>query len=153
MKAVDAKIWSRFKVSSDSTVEVDSIGAEQLKAKLDQIRQDLLCNAFEGGSNYWYRIEEFNYPAGTSRKDVEYPHLALPFLKGGSLLISTGGDHPNPNRKDGFWTLNHAALIKGWKLMHDEAPRHYGNAISEDHDAETGDVYLQMCLFGEVVFG
>lgn len=152
-KVANPKLWFRFKLSADSSVEMGSIDDEKLKTKADQIRQDLLCCAFEGGSNYWYRIDEFSYPAGMSRKDVEFPHLAVPFLKGGSLLISTGGDHQNPNRKDGKWTLNHAALVKGWKLMHDEAPQHYGNAISENSDAETGDVYLQLCLFGEVIFG
>ena len=38
-------------------------------------------------------------------------------------------------------------------FLHDQYPHHYANAITEDHDAETGDVYLQLCLFGELIFG
>jgi len=40
-----------------------------------------------------------------------------------------------------------------WKVMHDDYPSHYGDAISENDDAGTGDVYLQCCLFGEVIYG
>ena len=128
-------------------------GKTKLETQHDIRLQYLLCNALEGGSNYWYRIDRFNYPEGKSDKDVEFAHLEVPFMKGGSLLISTNGEHPNPDRKDGKWTLNLVKLREGWVTMRHKYPTHYDNAVRENDDAETGDVYLQCCLFGEVIFG
>jgi hypothetical protein len=120
---------------------------------LDQLQSDLLCCAFEGGSNYWYRIDKEVYPEGKKDGDVKFPHINLPLLKGGALLISTGGDHPNPKTKKDLWRLDRAALEKGWLLMITDAPGHYADAVDGNFDACTGDVYLQLCLFGEVIFG
>lgn len=47
--------------------------------------KDLLCNALEGGANYWYKIEGYNYPEGTDKasfkaKSADFiPYLDLPF--------------------------------------------------------------------------
>jgi hypothetical protein len=37
--------------------------------------------------------------------------------------------------------------------MQEQYPRHFSNFISENYDAETGDVFLQCCLLGKVKFG
>ena len=121
------------------------------KEELAQIHKDLLCSAFEGGSNYWYFIEKVEYPRGKKRADFEYPHLEVPFLEGGRIIIRAE-DHSNKNHPKGHWTLDQAAIARGWKLMIEEHPRHYADAM-EDGDATTGDVFLQLCLFGEVIFG
>lgn len=124
------------------------------KEKASQIQKDLLCCAFEGGSNYWYCIEREVFPKGVDRGSVEYPHIDLPFMRGARLEISAdGGLHANPDRKDGLWVLNLTAVERGWKLLREKGAHHYDNAITEDFDAETGDVFLQLCLFGEVIFG
>lgn len=115
------------------------------KRDLDQMMSDLLCSAFEGGSNYWYMIEKFEYPEGKTRADFEYPHLEVPF-KGGSIKITADGEKK-------VYTLNRKALDKGWLLMRDEYARHYADAMCGNADATTGDVFLQLCLFGDVVFG
>ncbi len=113
----------------------------------DERISDLLCGAFEGGSNYWYCIELQRKPEGAECTYVQdYP------LQGGSLLISADGN-PNPARGDGFWLLNREALESGLETMQEKYPRHWHDFVSEQDDAETADVYLQCCLFGEVVFG
>jgi hypothetical protein len=33
------------------------------------------------------------------------------------------------------------------------APRHFADVLNENDDAGTGDVFLQCCLFGEIIFG
>ncbi len=115
-------------------------------SEADQRLSDLLCSAFEGGSNYWYTIEKFVYPKGKTAEDFEFPHLEVVFA-GGALKITA-------DREKKVYTLDRKALDLGWKLMIEKQPRHYADAMSESNaDAITGDVYLQLCLFGDVVFG
>lgn len=37
--------------------------------------------------------------------------------------------------------------------MAEKWPRHFGNFISENEDAETGDVFIQLALLGDIVYG
>ena len=112
----------------------------------DQRLSDLLCSAMEGGSNYWYMIEKYVYPEGKTDDDFEFPHIELPFY-GGSIKITADGEKK-------VYTLNRKALDRGWQLMIKKAPQHYADAMSESKaDAITGDVYLQLCLFGKIIFG
>ena len=115
------------------------------KKDLDKEMWYLLCSAFEGGSNYWYQIKEYVYPKGKTKADFEYPYLDLPF-KGGAVKITADGE-----RK--VYTLDRAALDKGWITFRDDCSRHYADAMNETADAVTGDVFLQCCLFGEIIFG
>lgn len=115
------------------------------KHDLDQLMSDLLCSAFEGGSNYWCTIKNFVYPEGKSKADFEFPHLELPF-KGGSIVIKA-------DEGKGIFKLDRKALDKGWIVFRDECARHYADAMEDTADATTGDVFLQACLFGKIVFG
>lgn len=112
----------------------------------DQRVQDLLCCALEGGSNYWYEITAFNYPNGLTKDDLEYPHLELPF-RGGSLSISDIEDG------EPCGELNREACERGLQVMADKYPKHYADFLGENEDAETGDVFLQCALLGEIVYG
>ncbi len=136
--------------------DLDAKAGKTKLSPADSRMQYLLCNAMEGGSNYWASIAKYRYPEGVSKADVEFPHLEVPFLKGGSILIAADADsepHKNPARKDGLWVLNYDALVKGWDVMKQKYPRHAADVIRENDDACTGDVYLQCCLFGEAIFG
>ncbi len=114
----------------------------------------LLCSAFEGGSNYWYLIDEFVAPAAFSyRTDKErvYKHIDYPLNLGGRLVITTldGDEHKGKKR----WTLDVARISRGLNAMAKHQPSHFASILDESADAETGDVFLQMCLFGEIVYG
>ena len=120
----------------------------------------ILVNAFEGGSNYWYRIEsKVAPPKGEERPVLEYnekdakvrPTYDWP-LTGGALLISdfygAGEDDKVTMR------LDRNTIDSGLKVMAEKYPRHFANMLPEgSDDAETGDVFLQCCLFGELVYG
>lgn len=100
---------------------------------------DMLVSALEGGSNYWYMIQEKIEPQNFDNlKDEISPDkpfaYTLPFNPGGALLIDD-------------------SMAKGLQTMAEKYPRHYANFISENDDAETGDVFLQCCILGEVVYG
>jgi hypothetical protein len=48
--------------------------------------------------------------------------------------------------------LDMAAIKNGLKVMAEKYPHHWQDFVSENDDAITGDVFLQCCLFGEIVY-
>jgi len=117
---------------------------KKAKPDLDQMMSDLLCSAFEGGSNYWCLVKELVYPEGKTEADFTYL-FELPF-KGGAVKITADGEKK-------VYTLDRKALDRGWVAFRDECARHYADAMCDTADAITGDVFLQCCLFGEIIFG
>jgi hypothetical protein len=105
--------------------------------------ETLLCTAFEGGSNYWIDCIE-NLPSKDIRKkhNVEYFHECP--VRGLSFDVVN---------EQGTRTLTPESLDKGMQLMADMYPHHFTDVIEENSDAITADVFLQLCLFGEVIYG
>lgn len=61
-----------------------------------------------------------------------------------------------PSEGDDFESeeLNYMAIVNGLESMALGSPDHFGNMFDEGMiDCETGDVFLQYCLFGEVIYG
>ena len=114
---------------------------------------DLLCCAFEGGSNYWawgqniYDAPDILWQelAGWDF-NVVYPHCHYALFAGGKYGVRDAEEDIN-------YTLDLDKIKSGLKIMAEKYPRHFGNWLSEDDDAITGDVFLQCCLFGEVKYG
>lgn len=46
-----------------------------------------------------------------------------------------------------------ADVRNGLKLMRDKYPYHFADLVSENDDLYTGDVWLQLAVFGEVIYG
>lgn len=123
--------------------------------------QDMLCCAFEGGSNYWYMIEKFHEPKEfpnmfdepwDGKKPEVYRHIDYPTNPGGYLIVSDRkleGEIDEVTKKK----LDLDACVAGLQVMAQKYPRHFANMMQENDDAETGDVFLQCCLFGELVYG
>lgn len=112
---------------------------------------DLLCCALEGGSNYWYMIEAYKQPMmwDFDSNETEGKHYAqdYPLNAGGALKISDMEDD------DKIYWLNMDAIKKGLQVMADKFPVHFGDFLGEDEDAATGDIFLQCCLFGDIIYG
>ena len=109
----------------------------------------LLCDALEGGSNSWYVIREVHYPPGKQKEDFEFYHIQVPLYEGGELVIDVFDNEEQYSGK----ILNLESIQKGLKLLHDfKEYDHWGDFIRENDDAITGDVFLQLCLFGEIIF-
>lgn len=113
---------------------------------------NLLCSALEGGSNYWItRVlplepQEWVF---TSEPEVPYHYLHdYPLNPGGSLLvIDTLSD------SDGVLTLDQDSVQRGLITMAEQYPRHFTDILMEETDALTGDIFLQCCVLGEVLYG
>jgi hypothetical protein len=127
--------------------------------KTDEMMRFLLTSALEGGSNYWYMITGAQFPEGITREDFReggrftdpndywHPTQIIPFHPGCGLLI-TDDEEDMPVK-----LLDKAALEAGLEIMKRDFPRHYNDAMEENDDADTGDVFLQCCVFGKLVFG
>jgi hypothetical protein len=111
----------------------------------------LLCSAFEGGSNYWCSITKFVEPKSFEFRFDEgriYRHYDFPLNDGGAVYIGDCEDlEQNPKR------LDLQSIEKGLQVMAEKYPHHWQDLMNDNDDATTGDVFLQCCLFGEIVFG
>lgn len=118
----------------------------------EQTARDLLCSAWEGGSNYWCQVRGWRYAhdaAKRAAKQIEFAH-ERPFLPGVTVVLTDATGEGGPKEP---WELNREKLIAGLQVMATKYPKHFLNVLQENADAETGDVYLQCCLFGDIVFG
>lgn len=95
----------------------------------------LLISALEGGSNYW--IKWAQPVQGGDIYDGAFDY--------GVRIRADGEPHSR--------LLNMTAMQKGLQDLADQHPDHMADLISGNDDATTADVWLQLCLFGEVVFG
>lgn len=116
---------------------------------------DLLCSAFEGGSNYWYTIDQFIKPPKLEwQTDPEqvYRHLDYPLNEGGALIISDKEDD-EPVKSKKTYRLDLESITKGVQAFADKCPYQFSQFLNDNADAITGDCFLQCCLFGEVIYG
>ena len=110
---------------------------------------DLLESAECG---YW--VEEFAARFPESAAEAENPVLGeyadwifAALTPGGEAVLTLS------LVEGGFdmYVLDRAKIAAGLALLADTP--HWVDFMDENEDGTTGDVFLQMCLFGEVVFG
>ena len=132
---------------------------------------DLLCGAIEGGSDYWLEGIEYILADGMELADFRkggklakqisddyfHPTQIIPLFEGCGLRVETNGDWRNlAQQKEGKPRkpiLNPQSIQTGLRIMAEKHKSHFGDFMSENDDAVTADVFLQCCLFGELVFG
>lgn len=112
---------------------------------------DLLITAFEGGSNYW--IAQIRYDQAPLevlwRESESYPRYSYyPLNPGGVMSIRTDDDEEQK-----WHRLDQEVIQRGLDLFPVKAARHFAEWMIENDDATTADVFLQLCLFGEVIYG
>lgn len=112
----------------------------------DETVKNLLCSAFEGGSNYW--IDHIELPKEKRVEQAEYFHECPVYGQG--IIIHTQDDAPEDKK---VVTLDRAALEKGMQIFCDKYPAHFADMVAENDDAITADIYLQCCIFGEAIYG
>lgn len=112
---------------------------------------DLLCNVVEGqGAKYWLDIvkevepEEWTYNDGDTTK--RYLHT-YPLNKGGALILrDMEGDSSKKYR------LDLPMIQKGLEVMARQEPEQFSYILDENDDEVTADIFIQCCLFGEVLY-
>ena len=118
----------------------------QIKQKVSgREMSHLLVGALEGGSNYWYGEVRFDFP---NRPSGEMYDDAF------ARCIDEGLDfNIHFDTEDGELSLNTSKVVSGCMSMAREDSEHWSDFINDNHDATTADVWLQHCLFNEVVYG
>lgn len=124
----------------------------------DSVR-NLLVSALEGGSNYWMSLLKYEFPPNTTREDFtegqytvpdgndNWPiAYVLPFVPRGGIVLQD-------KEEDCTHTLIVEKIVQGLRTMANKYPTHFMDFINENDDAETADVFLQCCIFGEIVYG
>ncbi len=119
----------------------------------DSTAAHLLCSAFEGGSNEWYMIKEYKKPETVACPwGGEYTpdYISFPFSEGGAVIIVDIEDQEGPE-----YTLDKKAVENGISIITTDTDysHHYKNILEDNADAETGDVFLQLCVFSDVIYG
>ena len=116
---------------------------------------DLLCTALGGGSNYWYgdlRVVT-DAPAdcdcGENWKHEEGKIARRIYRAAWGGLVELFDMEDGHKR----YTLTKDRLSLGLQIMAQKHLRHWADFINETGDARTGDVFLQCCLFGGIMYG
>lgn len=96
---------------------------------------DLFIIACEGGSNYWVKeIVPFVYEGSMCDAMLSGFYLTEKELDESGEGIS---HHVTPTD-----------IERALQLMQAKFPRYFADMVNENTDAETGDVFLQLCVFG-----
>ena len=105
---------------------------------------NLLIGAFEGGCP-WMMVESVTYGEGLDRSSFTYSH-EIPFAEGCSMVIR---DCEDPSLKG---ELSLETIKAGLRKFQKVAPKHFKDWMQENDDAVTSSAFLEVVLFGEVVF-
>lgn len=106
----------------------------------------LLVDALEGGSNYWYLIKDLP----KKREGEIITEAILRFLteEGGHLNIY---DLEDEDELLGTLTLD--SMLEAFDLMEENWPTHYADILRENVDATTADVWFQLAVMKDLIFG
>ena len=118
----------------------------------------LLTTAIEGGANYWCQRVTLTAgavtPDPTAFGEIGMPWYVVAFQAGAEMMVEPD-DYSGESEP--VW-LDHAAGIRGLSLLVDGkyCAKRYATDLIENKDAadaDTADVWLQLAVFGEVIYG
>ena len=126
--------------------------------------KDLLCCAFEGGTEYWAVVlDEGTTKADMEKVGAEYYH-EIPAIGGEFNIFDKESYYEveEDERPECFGVLNMEKMEKALQLMADgkdkdgkDCPgykQHWEWIMSENEDASTGDLFVQLALFGKEIY-
>lgn len=102
----------------------------------DQTIVDLFITACEGGSNYWCA------KVTPTVKVESDPYVDM--LQGFTATDRETGR---------VIKVSPEQIQMGLARMAEQYPHHFQDMVNDNHDAVTADVLLQMCVFGELIYG
>lgn len=109
-----------------------------------------IIGAFEGGSTYWLRSADYVYTPKGVEGNPMYAETAF-WSKGGKMKLHY--DDPEIDERCATKDVSLIEIKAGLRSMSEKDPRHFGDLLSENDDADTHDVFIQHVLFGEVIYG
>jgi hypothetical protein len=115
---------------------------------------DMVIGAFEGGITYWCAKAR---PVEPCEDCVTYedgcPWYAKPSLYENDFKIrlQQHEEHTKDAGVDVFMTP--ASVQQGLSTMAEKYPEHFSDMISGNWDAATADVFVQLCVFNDIIYG
>jgi len=158
---MDIKLVEK-RLDSEAEAAAEFVVSANLNVPEQRIKE-LICCGMEGGISYWAEIIDYEFAGGLSMADFKqdgkmqeqgnnyfHPSEIIPFSKGCSVVLR---QTELEGEEADVWRLNRAAIVDGLRVMMNKYPKHASNFLDENEDAETGDVFIQCCLLGEVIYG
>jgi len=106
---------------------------------------DLLVTAFEGGVNYWMDEAE---PLG------DFDFKKAPWYDDESFWDQPGAKFKLHDLDQDKWhVIDKPRIAVGFSLFASQHKEHFEDFANENYDAITADVWFQLCVFGEIVYG
>lgn len=118
--------------------------------------KDLLITAIEGGSNYWYNLPDLTMIKRTG-KNLDGLALAekifLNLYLDKSLKIPVS-DIEGEDDDENLGFISYVNLLRADEVLKNEENKWIiADVKSENWDASTADVWFQLVVLGEVVYG
>ncbi len=109
-----------------------------------EVIDNALASAFDSGIAYWARVEDEYRPKG-----AEDCWLSEVVTRGGwvQLKLLPGDTGRQPRR------LTLGNVREGLRMMAAWYPGPFGALLGGTGDSTTGDILLQLSVFGEVIYG
>jgi len=116
----------------------------------DQKIKDQIITAIEGGSNYWYYLKDLSMLPAKKEGEALSERICRAVIDDGISVPVWDVEDP-----DGvsIGEISVETIMRGLKLMVEDYNDNYQDMIEEYGDAETADVFLQLVVMGEIVFG
>lgn len=132
---------------------------------------DLLSTAFEGGiTGTWcvivgvvdppdVTIWSDRYDNGTLRDDPQlYRYYDYPVTPGGAVIVAEDEVWRDAEREGDTsqvktFHIDRETIARGLSVMQTKYPHHFADFVKQNGDACTADVFVQCCVFGELVYG
>jgi hypothetical protein len=118
----------------------------------NQIHENLVVTALEGGSNYWYFLGEDSI--AIIKNATKYSKQSLSVrtwnaVKNGAIIPIY--DVEKQSKKIGEFSLQN--IERGENILVKKYPHDLAEIVTEEGDANTADVWFQLCTLGKVVYG
>lgn len=120
----------------------------------DELISDQLCTALEGGSNYWYYlgdIDRTHFVKGETLVD----NLTRSFMadKNYKLPVYDIESAEEFEDMDKLGDVTYDSMAKAFSIMSKDYPRQLGNILSGNYDGDDSDVWFQIAVMGEAIYG
>jgi hypothetical protein len=119
-----------------------------------QITQDdfenIIVGALEGGSNYWYCLGD-NLPPKDSDRTPLSTRIATKLFTDPDYKLPIHDIEDPEGEPLGYITQQ--SMLDAYGIVAEKWPSHFSDMIGDNHDACTADVFFQVAVMGDIVFG
>jgi hypothetical protein len=159
------EIFNRLKTQylANKKYEEEKLKARESRTFGKEDIVNLFVDALEGGSNYWYHIRhlpnEVRYKAKEMGQSVSEA-IGEYILKGGYVQFYDAeeeydeDDYTETHSDNGLLgTVDMDSILEAITIIKRDYPDVWENILDEQYDANDADIFLQLCVMGDVVFG